>query len=276
MELRRSRLAPAAILLAAALASPGPLQADEAGPEAQGVKRERIGRSVEGRPIRATRIGDPGSRRTAVVFGCIHGDECAGHAVVRRLVRERSPANLALWIVKDLNPDGERRGTRQNAHGVDLNRNFPRGWRSSAKGSRFYSGRRPLSEPESRAAVELIKRVDPGVTIWYHQPLALIYESKGADPRLLRRYARAVDLPAQRLGKLPGTATGWQNHRDPGTSAFVVELAGGSLSSRAAKRHARAALDVAVRRSPSRQAAPTTAGALLTSAARCLSSTTSC
>ena len=51
-------------------------------------RRSLSGRSVQGRPIRALELGfgsgSRGSRRVLVV-GCIHGDECAGTAVVRRL-----------------------------------------------------------------------------------------------------------------------------------------------------------------------------------------------
>ena len=43
-------------------------------------RAERIGRSVEGRPIGVVRIGDPAAPRKLLVVGCIHGDECAGRA----------------------------------------------------------------------------------------------------------------------------------------------------------------------------------------------------
>src|SRR5205085_4509090 len=43
----------------------------------------RIGRSAEGRPIRATEVGDPTSSDSVLVVGCIHGDECAGIPVAQ-------------------------------------------------------------------------------------------------------------------------------------------------------------------------------------------------
>jgi beta-N-acetylhexosaminidase len=175
-----------------------------------------------------------------LVVGSIHGNETAGHAVIRRLRAIAPPGGVRVWTVRTVNPDGVAAGTRHNAHGVDLNRNFPHRWRRTGQ-----SGPRPLSEPESRAVRRLVRQVRPALTIWYHQALRLVDYSSGADPALVRAYARRVGLPARRIGFLPGIATRWQNTYFPGTSAFVVELPAGRLSRAAAARHARAVLAVA-------------------------------
>ena len=53
---------------------------------------------------------------------------------------------IDLWIVENMNPDGYAAHTRQNADGVDLNRNFPWHWRPlGPRGSQQYAGPRPLS-----------------------------------------------------------------------------------------------------------------------------------
>ncbi len=207
-------------------------------------KRVVIGHSVEGKPIRAMEIGDPSSPHVALVVGCIHGSERAGRAVVRALRRRRAPRNLDLWLIRDLNPDGLEAHTRQNARGVDLNRNFRRKWRRIGEPwDTYHSGRRPFSEPESRAARDFIRKIKPDVTIWYHQAMRLIYYS-GGERRIQARYARLVGLPLVRKPKLPGAATRWQNYNFPASTAFVVELAGWSLTRRAARRHARAVIRV--------------------------------
>ena len=200
---------------------------------------ESFGRSAEGRTLRAVRIGPADAPTRVLVVGCVHGNECAGTAVTRRLRAGPLPAGVAVWVIDDLNPDGRARDVRQNARGVDLNRNFPRGWRAQGSpGSTYYSGPRPLSEPESRAVARLIVRIRPAVTVWYHQHMRIVVRT-GGDVSLQRRYARLVGLPLRRLPNYPGTAVRWQNHRFPGTTAFVVELPAGALSAAGARRHAR-------------------------------------
>jgi hypothetical protein len=83
------------------------------------------------------------------------------------------------------------------------------------------------------------------VTIWYHQALALVDLGTAGDEALVRRYARVSGLRAERLGFLPGVATRWQNARDRGSSAFVVELPAGRLDAAGIARHAAAVRAVA-------------------------------
>ncbi|MGZ4356482.1 MAG: M14 family zinc carboxypeptidase, partial [Gaiellaceae bacterium] len=149
-----------------------------------------IGRSWQGRPIRAVEVGAPGRPRVLVV-GCVHGDEPAGIAVARALERV-SPRLLDLWIVPDLNPDGVAAGTRGNAHGVDLNRNFPYRWRPLT--GVYASGPRSLSEREARIAHALILHLHPQVTIWFHQHLDLVWAS-GGDRHVEKAFARVSGLP---------------------------------------------------------------------------------
>lgn len=163
-----------------------------------------IGHSVRGRPIVATALGDPDASRKALLVGCIHGDESAGTAIARRVESAAAPKQAMLWVIEDLNPDGVAAGARQNADGVDLNRNFPWRWRRLGHcGERQYSGSGPLSEPESRIVRTLILEVRPVVSIWFHQPLGLVDES-GGDVRVERRYARLAGLPLRRLARHPG------------------------------------------------------------------------
>lgn len=196
-----------------------------------------LGRSVAGRPLRALELDGGAPRTRVLVFGCIHGTECAGTAVVDELARAPQ-RGIDLWLVRNLNPDGSAAGTRTNAHGVDLNRNFASEWRSGLRGLEF-PGPRPFSEPESLAARDLIRRIHPQLTIWFHQPQDLV-RAWGPSIPAARAYARAAGLRFRAIRWPHGSAPNWQNHRFPGCAAFVVELAPGRLAPTAARRLARA------------------------------------
>ena len=181
-----------------------------------------IGHSVEGRPIVSFSIGPADAALKVLVVGAIHGNETAGMRIARRLIAAAPPPRTRLLVVPTINPDGVAAGSRGNARGVDLNRNFRFHWRPLSGGE--YSGPRPLSEPESRAARRLVLREKPDVTIWFHQPFGLVDRPNG-NPFAARRFAHLIGLPLVRLpGPYPGSASRWQNHRFPHSTAFVVEL----------------------------------------------------
>jgi hypothetical protein len=216
-------------------------------------QRIEVGESVQGRRIVAVRRGPADAPVRVLVSGSIHGVEPAGHAVIARLRRLAPPGGVQVWTVRSFNPDGLARGTRQNARGVDLNRNFPVRWRRGGRAfDTYYPGPRAASEPETRALMRLVRRIRPDLSIHYHQALRLVNLTGGPDPALVRDYARRSGLPARRLPPLRGTATGWQNMTFPDSSAFVVELAAGPLTQPQVRRHARAVLAVAASLAPSR------------------------
>jgi protein MpaA len=190
---------------------------------------EVIGDSSQGRPIEIHAYGRPAPHPEVLVFGCIHGTECAATGVRPRWSHGGSRSTVA--VIPNLNPDGLALGTRLNGRGVDLNRNFPAGWRSiGQRGDSQYSGPRPFSEPETRLAARLIRALRPEVTIWFHQEPDELVRAWGQSVPAARRYARLVGLPFYRMPWMAGTAPNWQNHRFPGTASFVVELPPGPLS----------------------------------------------
>jgi protein MpaA len=169
--------------------------------------------SVLGRPIAVHVRGSEMAPRTLLVVGQVHGDEPAGRTVARAVLRRGAPRGVRLVVVDTLNPDGARAGTRQNARGVDLNRNFPHRWRRAARG-RYWPMR-------------LTRAVRPDVTVWLHQPYGITVPTAGVDRRLVARFARIAGLPVRGLPAYRGTAAGWQNARLGNGGAFVAELPAG-------------------------------------------------
>lgn len=87
-----------------------------------------------------------------LIIGGQHGDEFPSVPLVTRLrneVRDNPGAidGRTVHFLLRANPDGVDLGTRQNAFGVDLNRNMKYGWLPSAPGSWTYGGRRLTPSP---------------------------------------------------------------------------------------------------------------------------------
>lgn len=182
-------------------------------------QHRRIGTSVKGRTLHAYYRGGKNPRTVLVVLGQMHGDESAGTQTAR-WVRDhiRPTPRFGVWVIPTMNPDGDARGTRQNARGVDLNRNWPTsGWERSS-GGRYWGGPKPASEPETRAVMGFLRRVKPDFIASIHQPLYAVGAGR-THVAWQRRLARNLDLPRRHLGvgtpsgKVSPTMTGWYNAR---------------------------------------------------------------
>ena len=209
--------------------------------------REVIGRSVRGKPIVATRYGDAASDRVALVVGVIHGDEHAGVRIVQAL-RRIAPTveGTQLWLITTVNPDGLRTHTRKNAHGVDLNRNFPFRWRDDVPHSNgYYPGPRPASEPETKAVMAFSHgEFSPDLRFGTTSPGARCSPAGGdrrsqSSTQSWSACERAAGARACTAWRSPGRCV------FPGSAAFVVEMPPGKISGGTADRQARAALTVA-------------------------------
>ena len=138
-----------------------------------------LGTTSRGRTIVAQRQGDPTATRVVLAVGQMHGNEPKGQSVIRELRKLATPVNTAIWSIVTMNPDGSARGSRTNARGVDLNRNFPTGWRRAAAGA----GRRPASERETKMMMNFITTLRPDAVVSFHQPLNTIMSICNAESR---------------------------------------------------------------------------------------------
>jgi protein MpaA len=169
-----------------------------------------IGRSVQDRTIEAIVRPVETPRRRVVVVGGIHGNEVATPPAVRGFVTATIDADVEVWLVPDANPDGTAAGLRCNANGVDLNRNFPWGWRPDT------GGPSPLSEPETQALTSLIEGLRPDVVVWVHQPLDYV-SAVGASPDALEiAWATGSGLPVRPDVTQHGGGESW--------TAFVADI----------------------------------------------------
>jgi len=186
---------------------------------------EVIGSSTRGRAIHAYRLGAAGAASTFVVLGQMHGDELAGWALSRHMLLPATvPDGVQFWVIPTMNPDGRIAGTRTNARGVDLNRNFPSSdWLHQGVGTSTYSGPRPGSEPETRAVRRFLNRLGPFTVVSLHQPFGVV-DYSGGDPAVTRWLGGHLGLPTKRLGTSGGNLTKWFNQTWPKHTAVTLEL----------------------------------------------------
>ena len=183
-----------------------------------------------------------------LAVGIIHGDEDAGGEIVDVLRVLDVPDGIELWLVRSMNPDGDAADTRQNANGVDLNRNFAPNWGPVGEpGIWEYAGPGPASEPETQAMTAFGEALRPDLVLWYHQDLFRISPASGRDGEVRARYAGLTGLPliAVTGGTYTGTASQWSRTvvESQGVG-FTVEL-GPTLTDDDELRHANAVLTVA-------------------------------
>ena len=189
------------------------------------LEQKVIGTSVRGRPITAWHLDDrPLDGRTGptvLLVAAMHGNEGAPRQLLDTLRHARAIHGVDLWLVPTYNPDGFAAHTRRNAHGVDLNRNYPYHW-AHLDGS-YESGQHPASEPETRAMMRFLGKVRPDYVLSFHQPLHGV-DTDNDRPGFSRRVAHTLGLPATTLdcgGVCHGTMTGWYNHHFKGFALTV-------------------------------------------------------
>lgn len=168
----------------------------------------KIGESLEGRSIEYRVHGN--GPNVLMIIATIHGNEAAGTPLVAAFEEWllEHPGELAgrqVVIVPVANPDGFAAKERFNSRGVDLNRNFPAGnWDPKEREQVALHGRTPLSEPESRALMQLVCRHFPSRVVSIHQPLECI-DYDGPAKALAEAMADKCSLPVKKLGGRPGS-----------------------------------------------------------------------
>lgn len=176
--------------------------------------------SLQGFPLLARQISagkknTPGKPLRVLLMGGIHGDELTAAAIVFRWLQlmPTPAAQQFEWkVLPVVNPDGllAPKAKRVNAHGVDLNRNFPTpGWEKDAprywavrtkKDPRRFPGVAPLSEPESRWVNDEMVRFHPDVIVSVHAPFGLLDFDGSVQPP--RHFGR---LLLDQVGVYPGS-----------------------------------------------------------------------
>jgi hypothetical protein len=220
---------------------------------------EIIGQSVEGRDIKAIKLG---TGETDLLFvGGIHGgyewnSVLLSYQIIDYYLANPNliPADLSIHIIPVLNPDGlyDILGTserftltdvpadldydgvgRFNANNVDLNRNFNCKWQpqSSWRGQTVSAGENAFSEPEAVVLRDYVSKISPKAAVFWHSRANTVYASEcheGVLPvttDIMNFYADAASYNKVEVFdayEVTGDAEGWL--ASIGIPAITVEL----------------------------------------------------
>ena len=146
---------------------------------------EEVARSIEGRPISAITFGE--GPTTVLLWSQMHGDESTATMALADILRfldgadgdplrERLRRALTVTFVPMLNPDGAARFRRENALGIDVNRDARR-----------------LVTPEARALKGLRDRLRPDFGFNLHDQGARTVAGDGGEQVAIALLAPAAD-----------------------------------------------------------------------------------
>ena len=201
---------------------------------------EVVGYSVQGRPIMAHYFGS--GEKVVLFTGGIHGSEPSSTTTMQAWADYLYsngyvlPANTKVVIVPSVNPDGIAANTRNNAHNINLARNFPSAnWKADIETASGIlpggGGTAPGSEPEAAALIALTRALQPRLEVSFHAQGSLVGANKYSDSVALGElYAKTVGYKTMFYNaeavmgySITGEYEEWMGE-ELGTPAILIEL----------------------------------------------------
>ncbi len=147
--------------------------------------------------INLIEINNQNYDKTILIIGVFHGEEPQGEYLINEyLKKDLSKIKNRLLIVPCLNPDGKALNKRQNANGVDLNRNFPtRNWKVT-ENKEYFGGNKPESEIETKFITEILSDYKIDAILSIHAPFKIV-NYDGPAKELAEKISEITHYPVQ-------------------------------------------------------------------------------
>lgn len=157
--------------------------------------------SKENNPIILLETENSDYKKTILIIGVFHGEEPQGEYLINKFLEmDLFGIKNKLLIVPCLNPDGKSKNQRQNANGIDLNRNFPtKNWCKVDK-KEYFGGDEPASEIETKFMMEILSDYKIDAILSIHAPFEIVN----------------YDGPAKELAEKISQLTGYKVQADIG------------------------------------------------------------
>lgn len=141
--------------------------------------------------------GENAGHKTILIIGVVHGEEPQGKFLIENYLSSNPKNKNRMLFIPCLNPDGFEFKTRQNANGVDLNRNFPtKNWIKSERSSEYFGGNSPSSEIETKFAIDVVETFSPDIILTLHAPFKIV-NYDGPAKEISTEISKIIKYPIQ-------------------------------------------------------------------------------
>ena len=135
--------------------------------------------------------------KTILIIGVFHGEEPQGEYLIREYLKtDLSGIKNKLLFIPCLNPDGKIINKRQNANGIDLNRNFPtKNWKVTDN-PEYFGGTSPASETETKFMIDVLSNYKIDAILSIHAPFKIV-NYDGPAKEIAKKISDITGYPVQ-------------------------------------------------------------------------------
>lgn len=135
--------------------------------------------------------------KTILIVGVFHGEEPQGKYLINKFLKtDLSTVKNKLLFIPCLNPDGMSKNQRQNANGIDLNRNFPtKNWAITTK-KEYFGGNQAGSEIETQFMIDVLNDYKIDAILSIHAPFEIV-NYDGPAKELALKISEITSYPVQ-------------------------------------------------------------------------------
>ena len=135
----------------------------------------KTAKTIENNEIQLIKADGLINGKAILIIGVFHGEEPQGEFLINEyLKQDLTDIKNTLYFIPCLNPDGKSVNKRQNANGIDLNRNFPtHNWRRT-ENPEYFGGTMAASEPETRFMEAVMNTFKFDIILSIHAPFKAV------------------------------------------------------------------------------------------------------
>ena len=141
---------------------------------------------------------NPDGTKTILIIGVVHGEEQQGKYLIEKYLKNNTEFKNHMIFIPCLNPDGMLINKRQNANGVDLNRNFPtENWGEDCRrenAEEYFGGNAPASEIETQFVIKIMEKYHPDIILTIHAPYKVV-NYDGPAENIAKAISKIIGYP---------------------------------------------------------------------------------